>query len=67
MQPRAIQFVVEGYSDKLFAVTCQILRHTYCRRLVEQGIPLQQIKQWAGHKSIQSTFRYKGSIDQKRY
>lgn len=61
MQPRAIQFVVEGYSDKLgFAVTCQILRHTFCRRLVEQGVPLLQIKQWAGHKSIQSTLRYVG-------
>ncbi|MEW9670155.1 tyrosine-type recombinase/integrase [Ammoniphilus sp. 3BR4] len=61
MQPRAIQFVVEGYSDKLgFTVTCQILRHTFCRRLVEQGVPLPQIKQWAGHKSIQSTLRYIG-------
>ncbi|RXT03549.1 site-specific integrase [Ammoniphilus sp. CFH 90114] len=59
MQPRSIQFVVEGYSDKLgFTVTCQILRHTFCRRLVEKGVPLQTIKQWAGHKSIQSTLRY---------
>lgn len=61
MQPRSIQFVVEGYSEKTgFSITCQMLRHTFCRRLVEKKIPLQQIKQWAGHKTVQSTMRYIG-------
>lgn len=59
MQPRSIQYVVEGYSEKMgFSITCQMLRHTFCRRLVEQKIPLEQIKKWAGHKTIQSTMRY---------
>lgn len=59
MQTRSIQYVIEGYSEKMgFHVTCQMLRNTFCRRLVEQGIPLEQIKQWAGHKAIQSTARY---------
>ena len=61
MQPRSIQYVVEGYSEKTgFSITCQMLRHTFCRRLVEQKIPLEQVKKWAGHKTIQSTMRYLG-------
>lgn len=59
MQPRSIQFVVESFSAKTgFPITCQMLRHTFCRRLVEQNVPLEKIKQWAGHKTIQSTLRY---------
>lgn len=59
MQPRAIQFVIERYRKKLdFPLTAQILRHTYCRRLVEQKLPIQTIKKLAGHKSVQTTFMY---------
>lgn len=59
MRTRSIQFVIEGYSEKMgFHVTCQMLRNTFCRRLIVQGMPLMQIKQWAGHKAIQSTARY---------
>ncbi|MEW9668464.1 tyrosine-type recombinase/integrase [Ammoniphilus sp. 3BR4] len=59
MQPRSIQFVMSGYGEKLgYTLTCQMLRHTFCRRLVEKGISLDQIMRWAGHKTIQSTIRY---------
>lgn len=59
MQPRSIQFVMSGFGEKLgFTLTCQMLRHTFCRRLVEKGIQLDQIMRWAGHKTIQSTIRY---------
>jgi site-specific recombinase XerD len=59
MQPRSIQFVVEGYSEKLgFPVTAQMLRHTFCRRLVEKGLHWKEIQRLAGHKSILSTYRY---------
>jgi site-specific recombinase XerD len=59
MQPRSIQFVVEGLSEDLgFPLWCQTLRHTYCYRLAQSGIPLEQLKQWAGHKSILTTYQY---------
>jgi integrase/recombinase XerC len=59
MQPRAIQFVIENISEKLgFPVTCQMLRHTYCRRLAEQGIPIEVIQRLAGHKSTLTTYQY---------
>lgn len=33
-------------------------RHTCCSRLVQRGVPLLHVKEWMGHKSIQTTMRY---------
>jgi site-specific recombinase XerD len=59
MQSRSIQFVVEGYSEKLgFTVTCQLLRNTFCRRLVEQGKSLEEVQKLSGHKSILTSYKF---------
>jgi site-specific recombinase XerD len=59
MQPRSIQFVIEGFSEKLGStITCQLLRNTYCRRLVEEGRTVEEVKQYAGHKSIVTSYKY---------
>lgn len=59
MQPRSIQFVIEVYSEKLgFTITSQILRNTYCRRLVERGHTVEQVKQYAGHKTIATSYKF---------
>lgn len=59
MQPRAIQFVLEVYSEKLgFPITSHLLRNTYCRRLVDIGFTVEQVKQYAGHKSITTSYKY---------
>jgi integrase/recombinase XerC len=59
MQPRSIQFVVEGLSEKLgFPVWGQILRHTYCRKMAEQGLPVEEVRRRAGHKSVMTTWQY---------
>lgn len=34
------------------------LRHTCASRLAQKGVPLQVIKEWMGHKSLQVTLRY---------
>lgn len=34
------------------------LRHTCCSRLVQGGMPLVHVKEWMGHKNIQTTMRY---------
>ena len=34
------------------------LRHTCASRLVQRGVHLQVVKEWMGHKSIQTTLRY---------
>ncbi|NOU96727.1 tyrosine-type recombinase/integrase [Paenibacillus sp. LMG 31456] len=59
MQPRAVQFVIEGYSEKLgFEVSCHDLRNTYCRRLAVKGTPILLLKRWAGHKSFLTSYQY---------
>jgi len=39
-------------------VTPHIFRHTTASRLVQRGVPLVTVKQFMGHKSIQTTLRY---------
>lgn len=34
------------------------LRHTFCSRLVQRGVPLEVVKDLAGHESYQTTLRY---------
>jgi len=34
------------------------LRHTFCSRLVQSGVPLLEVQQLAGHKSFRTTLRY---------
>lgn len=38
--------------------TIHTLRHTYCSRLVQEGVALPVIKVLANHKNIQTTMRY---------
>ncbi|TLS52294.1 hypothetical protein FE782_09980 [Paenibacillus antri] len=59
MQPRAVQFVIETYSDKLgIPLSSQSLRNTFCRRLAEQGVPVERLKALAGHKTLLTTWKY---------
>ncbi len=43
---------------KLPDLTPHVLRHTFCRRLAEQGARLEQIAALAGHESLDTTRRY---------
>jgi len=53
MQPRAVQFVIAALPDKVgFPLSCRSLRHTFCRRLAEEGASAERIRDWAGHKSL---------------
>jgi Site-specific recombinase XerD len=57
---RGIYNVVVGYAQRagLADMSPHSLRHTFCRYLVEQGIPLEDIAKLAGHKSIETTRLY---------
>jgi site-specific recombinase XerD len=39
-------------------LSCHSLRHTFCKSLVDGGVPIQNIAKLAGHDSIQTTQRY---------
>ncbi|WP_397377960.1 tyrosine-type recombinase/integrase [Paenibacillus sp. YYML68] len=34
------------------------LRHSFCKSLVNAGVPIQNVAKLAGHDSIQTTLRY---------
>lgn len=46
-----------GYDkDEQFVI--HTLRHTFCSRLVQAGVPITVVKELAGHSTIQTTMRY---------
>lgn len=57
---QGIQKIIEDIAAdaKLEKCTCHTLRHTFCRRLAEQGTRLEQIADLAGHKSLETTRGY---------
>jgi integrase/recombinase XerD len=57
---RSIHYMVVKYANKgnLIDVSPHTLRHTFCKNLEEQGVPLQQIAYLAGHDSLETTRRY---------
>jgi integrase/recombinase XerD len=38
--------------------SCHSLRHTFCKDLADKGVPIEQIRELAGHDSIQTTAIY---------
>ena len=46
-----------GWKDDKQAVL-HTLRHTFCSRLVQKGIPLAMVRELAGHKRLEMTLRY---------
>ncbi len=70
MTTRAIAYVVDGYLEragllkrsqdglKSDGFSSHSLRHTFCKRLVNAGWPIQNVARVAGHDSIQTTQRY---------
>jgi site-specific recombinase XerD len=47
-----------GRQSNLDDLSPHVLRHTFCRRLAEQGVRLEEIAALAGHESIETTRRY---------
>ena len=47
-----------GAAAKLDDFSPHVLRHTFCRRLAEAGVRLEEIAALAGHESIETTRRY---------
>ncbi|WP_428910901.1 tyrosine-type recombinase/integrase [Niallia sp. Krafla_26] len=50
---RAVQYMVKKYK-----VTPQKLRHTFCQRLIDNGVDVETVARLAGHKDVNVTKRY---------
>lgn len=54
-----IQYRWRQYSQEVgLEVTCHQLRHTFARRLAEQGMPVESIAKLLGHEQVETTQGY---------
>ncbi len=51
-------FIPAVQKADLFGVVWHTLRHTFCSRLVQAGIPLTTVQKLAGHKDYSTTLIY---------
>lgn len=59
-----VQYRLKQYCQKTgIKITCHQLRHTYARRLVEQGMPIDSLAKLLGHNDLQTTQRYIDGAD----
>ena len=57
---RGIQHLVKryGYDSKIEHVSPHILRHSFCKNLIDTGVSLDRVALLAGHSSLEVTRRY---------
>ena len=53
LSERAVQYMLKKYN-----VTPQILRHTFCQRLIDNNVDVETVARLAGHKDINVTKKY---------
>jgi integrase/recombinase XerD len=53
LSERAVQYMLKKYN-----VTPQILRHTFCQRLIDNKVDVEIVARLAGHKDINVTKKY---------
>lgn len=60
LKRRAVERIVEKYARRagLAGVSPHTLRHTFCRKLLEEGVSLNEVALLAGHTSLNTTARY---------
>jgi integrase/recombinase XerC len=60
LQPRGVQVLLGKYltTAKLTRLTPHVLRHTFCKSLVDSGVGLEKVASLAGHDSLETTRRY---------
>ena len=51
-------FAEYAYHAKIKDVSPHTLRHTFCKNLIDQGVPIDQVAVLAGHSSLDTTKRY---------
>ncbi|MGQ9497273.1 MAG: tyrosine-type recombinase/integrase [Desulfotomaculales bacterium] len=57
---RTVQLLAEKYFERagIKDYTTHSLRHTFCKSLVDCGVPLQDVARLAGHEKLETTRKY---------
>ncbi len=60
LTPRGVQHMVDKYAyiAKLDNVTPHVLRHSFCKNLIDMGVGIEKVAALAGHSSMNVTKRY---------
>ena len=60
LSPRAVEYLIKKYSTRagLENVTPHVLRHTFCKSLVDTGESLGRVATLAGHENLNTTAKY---------
>ncbi len=60
LSPRAVEYLIKKYSSRagLENVTPHVLRHTFCKSLVDTGESLDRVAILAGHENLNTTAKY---------
>lgn len=60
LSSRAVEYIIEKYSydARMEKVTPHMLRHTFCKSLVDAGESLDRVAVLAGHENLNTTARY---------
>lgn len=60
ISPRSVERLVKKYSYNahLDEVTPHVLRHTFCKSLIDAGVSIDRVAVLAGHESLNTTARY---------
>lgn len=60
LSPRSVERLVKKYAyhARLDKVTPHILRHTFCKSLIDAGVSIDRVADLAGHESLDTTAKY---------
>lgn len=42
----------------IMRISSHVMCHTFCTRLIQEGVPLPTVSRLAGHSSVETTIRY---------
>lgn len=56
----AIDKIIKKYcaDARIDSISSHVIRHTFCTRLIQEGIPLPTVSRLAGHSSVETTTRF---------
>ena len=62
----AVALLEQREPELLPSISCHHLRHTFCTRLIENGVNIKTVQYWMGHRHVSTTIKIYLSISEGR-